>query len=191
VPHRELVALVIALFVVIASPLRAAAPRAGEETKSTFHADAEIDPIAYVLSGYSLHVGFGWDRARVDLGAFALDVPEFIHGDDAFDVSFHGYGVKFQYFLFAEQRGLFVGVDSALVRNLVRRRGTDLAALDVQVTAGVNAGYRFELGAGFYFTPWLGLGYAFESDDVTLDGETFEQQPALVFPAIHLGYRFR
>jgi hypothetical protein len=170
----------------------AAAPESPENSDAeTFHADAEIDPTAYVLSGYSLHVGLGWERARLDLGAFALDVPEFVHGNEDFDVSFNGYGIKLQYFLFAEQRGAFVGVDGAVTRSLVRRKGTDLASLDTQVSAGVNAGYRFELGAGFYVTPWIGVGTLFGAGDVTLGGETFEQSPWLVFPAIHVGYRFR
>ena len=52
-------------------------------------------------------------------------------------------------------------------------------------------GYRFDIGAGVYVTPWLGLSYALAAEDVTLGGETFESQRWIVFPAIHLGYRFR
>src|SRR5262245_36496062 len=57
------------------APSRALDPR--------FHADVEIDPTAYVLGGYSLHVGLGWRRVRVDLGAFAMTLPgAFVPGDD-------------------------------------------------------------------------------------------------------------
>jgi hypothetical protein len=183
---------VFAVVLAVSSPARGAEPEPEAEADANrFHADAEIDPTAYVLGGYSLHVGLGWDRARLDLGAFALDVPEFVHGNEDFEASFNGYGLKVQYFFFAEQRGLFAGIDGAVIRALVRRRGTELASLDTQVSAGVNAGYRIELGAGFYVTPWLGVGAVFGADDVTLAGETFEQSPWLVFPAIHLGYRFR
>jgi len=189
---KKYVAPVLAVVIAVASPARGAEPEPRREADaSRFHADAEIDPTAYVLAGYSLHVGLGWDRARLDLGAFALDVPAFVHGNDDFDASFNGYGVKVQYFLFDEQRGAFVGVDGAVIRSLVRRSGTDLASLDTQGSAGVNAGYRFDLGAGFYITPWIGFGAVFGADDVTLAGETFEQSSWLVFPAIHLGYRFR
>jgi hypothetical protein len=59
------------------------------------------------------------------------------------------------------------------------------------VNAGVNFGYRIELGAGFYVTPWLGVGVLLGADEVTLAGETYEPSSWLVFPAIHLGYRFR
>jgi hypothetical protein len=63
--------------------------------------------------------------------------------------------------------------------------------LDLEVAAGINGGYRFELGAGFYVTPWLGVGYAFAAEKTTLGGETFEPMAWTIFPAVHLGYRFR
>lgn len=58
---------------------------------------------------------------------------------------------------------------------------------------GVSARHdprRFNLGAGFYATPWLGLNYDFKAKDVALGGETFEGSNWLVFPAVHLGRSF-
>lgn len=158
---------------------------------SPFHADAEVDPTAYVLSGYSLHVGLGHRKTRLDVGNFALTVPRFVHGNDDFDVSFHGYGLKLQQFLFSEQRGAFVGVDVGVLQTVTRLRHTDRAEQHTQVGVGVHGGYRFELGAGFYATTWLGVGRNFGARDVTLDGKTFEKQTWTVFPAVHLGLRFR
>jgi len=173
--------------VVTHSPARAGEPVA----EGRFHADLELDPTAYALDGFSLHVGLGWDALRVDLGVFGLRVPEFVHRQRDFDVAFDGYGVKAQYFLFAKQRGLFVGVDAAHSRALIRLQGSQLAARDHQLALGVNAGVRFDIAGDLYLTPWLGLGYSFGADDVSLDGQTFAANPLLVFPAVHLGYRLR
>jgi hypothetical protein len=156
-----------------------------------FHADLELDPTAYALDGFSLHVGLGFRALRVDLGAFGLHVPEFVHGQKDFEQAFDGYGVKVQYFPFAEQRGAFIGVDGAYSRSSIHLRGSQLSARDRQFVLGINAGFRLDLPANFYVTPWLGVGYAFGAEDVTLAGQTFDTNPLILFPAIHLGYRLR
>ncbi|MCC6998348.1 MAG: hypothetical protein IT370_27295 [Deltaproteobacteria bacterium] len=173
----------------IAAPATAAADQPSTLAKSSFHADFEVDPTAYALSGYSLHVGLGWKRLRLDLGAFAMALPDFAKSDDSFEVWFDGFGSKLQYFVLAEQRGLFLGVDAGVARPLVQRG--ELASKDSQYSIGVNAGYRFDLGANLYATPWLGVSYAFSAEDVTLGGTTYAQNPVTIFPAVHVGYRFR
>src|SRR6185295_6893494 len=117
---------------------------------SDLHADVEVDPTAYVLRGHSLHVGLGWGRLRADLGAYGLSLPAAMTGNDDFTVAFHGYGLKLQYFLFAEQRGGFVGVDGGVDHPLVRRKGTELATQSTDFSAGVNFGWRLVFGERFY-----------------------------------------
>lgn len=175
----------------LAEPEPAVSPSKHEETQSAFHADIEIDPTAYVLSGFSLHAGIGYGHIRVDLGNYALMLPQFVHGDDGFDLSFDGYGAKVQWFPFAEQEGLFAGVDGGISRILASRQGTDLAKRYAQVNLGIHAGYRISLPANFYVTPWIGIDYAFGAKNVTLAGATTKAQHVIVFPAVHLGYRFR
>src|SRR5262249_36602744 len=148
-----------------------------------FHADVELDPTAYALSGNSIHVGLGYDRFRLDLGNFALAVPRWVTGNDAYDVSFYGYGAKLPMFPLAEQRGWFVGVDAAYARVLAERRGTEMAVRDGQVQVGVDTGYRIPVTHGFYASAWLGVGYAFSASDVTLAGATFRPMHVVVFPA--------
>jgi len=169
------------------APTAAATPAA---RPSRLHLDVEIDPTAYILSGYSLHVGIGWRRLRVDLGAYAMTMPEFMHGNPDFDVSFHGFGVKAQLFPLAEQRGLFVGVDTGLAMPLVQRRDTDLARRGLQVSVGAHIGWRFPIIAGLYVTPWVGVSYSFNAEDVTLANRTYTNNPITVFRAVHIGYRF-
>lgn len=169
------------------SPTAAAAP-AAQPTR--LHLDVEIDPTAYILRGYSLHVGIGWRRLRVDLGAYAMAMPEFMHGNPDFDVSFHGFGVKAQFFLLAEQRGLFVGIDTGLAMPLVQRRETDLARSGLQVSVGAHVAWRLPIIAGLYVTPWIGVSYSFNAEAVTLANRTYANNPITVFPAVHIGYRF-
>lgn len=187
----------IAITTVLAATLglvTASAAHADAEVKATgdFHADFEIDPTAYVLNGHSLHVGLGYQRFRLDLGAFAMDLPQALTGNDQFHVGFNGYGAKLQYFLFSdEQRGGFVGIDGGLVRPLVKRRGAELAVRTSEVSLGVNFGWRFVFLGDFYATAWLGLSMPLGREVVTMDGATYEGQKVTVFPAVHLGYRFR
>lgn len=173
----------------------AAAPASAQDAavravEPRVHVDVEIDPTAYVLSGYSLHVGLGWKRLRLDLGAFAMAVPSIAQPNRDFDVSFDGFGAKLQYFLLDERRGAFVGVDGGVATQLVERVGTDLGDRDRVVTVGVNAGWRFTFGAHVYATPWLGVGYALGARSTMLGGRTYEPTRVTVFPAVHLGYRF-
>jgi len=166
-----------------------AQPGTEADTESRLHFDLEVDPTAYVLAGYSVHAGIGYDRLRVDIGAFAMALPELVHGSKDFDVSFNGFGVKLQYFPFAAQEGFFFGVDSGVVRSLAERKGSSLAERDLQLNAGAHLGYRIELSGGFYATPWIGVGYAFGAEDVRLEGAKLDAMRVTVFPAIHLGYR--
>jgi hypothetical protein len=168
--------------------LAASASTAGA---SPLHFDAEIDPTAYALSGNSIHVGIGYDSYRLDVGNFGLKVPQFVHGDDGFDVSFDGYGVKLQMFPFGgPQRGLLVGIDGAMARAQVLRQGSAMAERQNQLGVGVDVGYRVSIVDRFYATAWIGLGYQFGASDVTLGGATYKPNPINVFPAIHLGYQF-
>jgi len=190
---RSLLALVASLILgAAAAPAMAEpAPPAQDDGAPGLRVDAEVDPTAYVLNGYSLHVGVGHRRLRVDLGAFAMQIPAAIHGNEGFTQSFDGFGAKLQYFLFAEQRGGFVGIDGGLAHVLVQRNGTGLASRQTQINVGVNAGWRFSIAANLYATAWLGVGRALGADDVMLGDARFDSQPWTVFPAIHVGYRFQ
>lgn len=153
-------------------------------------ADVELDPLAYAFGGYSVHVGVGADHLRFDLGAFGLDMPDWAHGQDGFSVGFDGFGVKAHLFLEADGTGGFVGLSAGLVRTLVRRDGTELARRDTHFSAGVELGWLFRVAGGFYVKPWVGVGWDFGAEDVTLGDATFEAQPLQVFPTVHLGWAF-
>jgi hypothetical protein len=169
----------------------AAAIARAEVSEPALHLDLEVDPTAYLMSGYSLHAGVGWRRLRVDLGAYAMDVPGFLHGNDGFDASFAGAGAKLQYFPLAAQRGLFVDVGFGVSRREVVRADTGATASDVVTSLGASAGYRFGLPYGFYATPWAGINVDLDHRELTVDGRTFAMSRVTPFAAIHVGYRFR
>jgi hypothetical protein len=174
----------------VVAEAEAAPPRVAARA-SGFHADLELDPTAYVLGGYSIHAGLAFRYVRLDLGAYAMTVPELVHKNEGFVASFDGYGVKVQVFPFAEQSGAFVGIDGGVTRSLVRLKGTELAARATMVGVGVDAGYRFDLVGGLYATPWVGVSRSFGAEPVALGGRTFEMSPWVVFPAVHLGLHLR
>lgn len=168
-----------------------AATTTGVETRDdALRVDVEFDPLAYVFGGYSVHVGIGTGHFRFDLGAFALDLPTWAHGGDGFSVGFDGFGVKAHAFLDGSGAGGFVGLSAGLVHTLVARDGTGLAQRDTHFSAGVELGWLFRVAGGFYVKPWVGVGWDFGAEDVTLADQTLEARPLQVFPTLHLGWAF-
>ncbi|MEZ4473503.1 MAG: hypothetical protein R3F60_22485 [bacterium] len=174
-----------ALLLVVALPAHAALGVEEEVTR----VDVEVDPVAYALDGFSLHVGLGRAAWRLDLGAFAATMPVFAHGQDGFDVAFSGFGVKLDRTFGAEGMGLALGVDAGLARVRVARG--ELASEVLQGTVGARVGYRLPLGQHFFLMPWVGVGAYVGDDRVPVGDATFEQARAFVFPTVHLGYRVR
>ena len=162
-----------------------------ETSAPDVHLDIEVDPTAYVLSGYSVHVGAGWKHIRLDLGVYAMDLPELLHGNPGWDASFDGAGAKLQWFPFASQRGGYVDISAGVARQRVTLRETGASRRDTSFGAGIDFGYRFVLPYNFYVTPWAGLSYDFNAGDVMLDGHTYEKTKWIPFAAVHLGFRFR
>lgn len=184
--HRTDPSARFAALATLGALLFAAAPAAAAPV-----GDVEIDPTAYALRGHSVHAGLGWEHLRVDLGAFAMEVPRFAGGTEGFTTSFSGFGAKAQWFLREGLAGPFLGVSAGVSSALVQRDGTELAARRRLVGLGAHVGWRLDLGDAFYVTPWIGVDRNLGSRDVVLDGRTAKGLPWSVFPAVHVGYRFR
>ena len=152
--------------------------------------DVEVDPTPYLEHGYSFHAGIGWGHWRVEGEALGTDVPEWVHGNRGFDVSDHGAGAKLQYFLSPQQRGIFAGMRTEIIRESVRLHGTDLEARPLRYSLGMDAGYRFRLGLHLYVTPWAGVDYTFNARDIEMGGRRYKDGRAGVFAAVHFGYRW-
>lgn len=187
-PSRT-VLLVFSTLLLLAPPLPVRAEPA-PPGQQMLQVDLEVDPLAYALAGASLHVGLRWRRLRLDLGAFAAEIPRAVHGQDDFSDRFHGWGLKLDLALRADGSGPFVGVEaSVLVDDLVDER-TARHERARSYLAGPRAGWRFELPARFYLVPWLGVGLRGGERNVEVGERTFERGRWMVFPTLHVGYRF-
>lgn len=153
--------------------------------------DIEIDPAAYALRGYSVHLGLNAGHLRYDLGAYAADVPRWARGNEGFDVSMRGFGIKAQYFFDGERHeGWFVGAGFGPTQERLKNRTAGAQLSRTLYGLGAEAGYRFDLGRGFYATPWVGFDYMPRARDVDVSGKVYEDKRVMPFAAVHLGYRF-
>lgn len=152
--------------------------------------EVEVDPFAYALNGYSLHVARVIGSTRLNVGVFGADLPRAFHGNDGWSVSMRGAGVKWDY-VGRDPDGLFVGLDGGYMRNRYTRDALGRAAERGVVGLGVRGGYRLPIGrSGLYLAPWVGVSYNFGGDEVELEGERFDRKPVEVFPTVHIGWRF-
>lgn len=148
--------------------------------------DVELDPLAYALGGYSLHVGAWVDHWRFDVGAFALDMPEALHRQTGFDARFHGVGAKVDYTFAEDRSGPFLGVDGGVL--FVEARHAEGAAFGTTYGVGVRTGWRFVFAQRFTVTPWVSVGRSFGDTELAVGDDTFAPSAWTVFPTVHLGY---
>lgn len=159
-------------------------------TSSAQQFDVEIDPIAYVMNGYSVHLGYLWGSFRLDVGVFGIEVPAAVHGNDGFANRIDGAGVKLDYYVSEPGSGLFAGIEGGIVRSTVEWTETGDGTHRAQYSVGARTGYRFLIGHRFTVTPWVGLGYTLNARDQQVGGHAFETGAFQPFPTVHLGYSF-
>jgi hypothetical protein len=170
---------------------RADQPRSPTVAASAFDVDFEIDPLAYALGGHSLHAGIGRGRVRLDLGAFAAQVPALFHGNAGFDVAMSGFGAKLDVFLSPEAFGPFAGVEASWLQNSVQHVDSGIAARTSNLTGGLRVGWRIGLPGHFYVTPWLGVGLVLGAEDRMIGGGRYQESRLVLFPTVHVGRLFR
>jgi hypothetical protein len=156
-------------------------------------ADVELDPLAYVVDGHSLHVGLRLAHQRFDLGNFAAAVPEIFHGNPGFRSYFSGLGAKWDLCWRESCNGAFAGLDISVARNWITLAENGETADRRNVIAGIRVGYRFTFrddGRGFFIVPWASVGYSWVSRSVSLGGRRFDDSRLGVFPTVHVGYAF-
>jgi outer membrane autotransporter protein len=154
--------------------------------------EAETDPAAYALQGFSVHLGHPIfdQRFRLQLGAFGAETPEWIHGNSGFTENSRGVTFKFDYFPLHRLSGLFLGADSNYSWVRYELNQTHEHVDRNIVGLGQRIGYRFNVGKHFYLSPWVSVDYQFNAKDVTISGKIFRESPYSVFPALHLGWTF-
>lgn len=161
----------------------------GAPTPAAAQVEVETDPFAYALNGFSLHVAGIFGGYRGSIGTFGIDVPRFFHRNDDYSVVMRGVGIKWDY-LGARSDGFFVGADAGYMRMSYTLDETRETEKRDQFTVGVRGGYRLQIGRSrLYLAPWIGVGFS-TGQDVTIGGSTLEHSPLIVFPTVHVGWRF-
>lgn len=156
--------------------------------------EIELDPIAYLLNGYSIHGIYNLEHYRIDLGVYGIEQPSSIVGNKDFKVKTTGFGLKFNY-LIKKVNGFYVGIDAGYAANDIENKETKQKDISHNISIGAHLGYRLFLFPkskssinGIYLSPWAGAGYYFIYDKVKLSD--YEERSLSYFFTLHLGYRF-
>jgi hypothetical protein len=152
--------------------------------------DIEIDPLAYIFKGFSVHAGYEHRKFRYDVGVFGLEEPEAIHKQENFRHKGIGAGIKADY-LFKSYEGVFAGLSlsSALHTYTYLPDNTDVERFGL--SCSIRTGYRFVIGQHFTIVPWGDIGYVLNQEDpVNVNNETFPTDRVKYFLTVHFGWKF-
>jgi hypothetical protein len=147
--------------------------------------EVEVDPIAYLLNGYSFHLGYQLGKGKLDAAVFGLEVPEGVHNNKDFRYHNRGFGLNW-IFLGNKPRGWYAGAGVGYSTKEFTHKETSLTQRISSLSVDIRAGYRIMFGKaekqykGFYLNPWIGLMYDLNAKDVSLGGDTFKNK--------HIGY---
>jgi len=173
-----------------------------QTTEHKDHFELEADPIAYILHGYSVHLGYQSGHLRWDLGAYGAEEPSFFSGYDNFKIRSNGVGIKMDY-LFHKRKGLLLGIESDISKEKVSSKSNDASVEGIDsktftnVSVAMRVGYRIMLGKkdndyrGFYIFPWVSfLSFNLNPQSAIIKGSSYEQKTLSFFPTVHVGYSF-
>lgn len=156
----------------------------------------DVEPAAWILSGYSIHLASTVPRApRVTIGGtlYGFDVPGMLValGDnraDDWDVRLRvGYGVFADAFLADRRDGWLAGVQIGLQQYRARGPGTDAVFTDVMALVRIAYEWHPVTASGAYLMPWIGAAY---TRTVSGDPGAYDVFPVLPYAAVDLGWRF-
>ncbi len=157
--------------------------------------ELEVDPFAYFLKGYSLHLGYSIPFLRFSLGVFGVQQPDFVLKNPDLNVFTSGLDLKTD-FLPQKIKGFLWGVQSTYSTDVISLKAGRLRVKHSGINIGVRGGYRFMLGQvskdynGLYIVPWIALLYSPDATKIPLGGTLYHQPKLFLFPTIHAGWRF-
>lgn len=167
-----------------------------QELEKHSRLEIEIDPIAYILQGYSFHGIFAYNRLRTDLGVFAIVQPEGFTGNKGFQVNTNGFGLKVNYLL-NEKQTWYTGIGFGYSNNNIKQLKTDKTQSESVFGFGLHLGYRWFMFKNvsnkfrsLYLSPWFSIDYNFPLNSIYFDGDDYTQKAITFFPTIHIGYKF-
>lgn len=150
----------------------------------------EVDPIAYILSGYSIHGLYQYKKFRFDVGIYGLKQPQFYSDNKDFTTRTMGVGFKTNYFLNRSETW-FIGAGLGWTKERIEQKISSRREKQNFIGLGVHTGLRFNLfKTRFYISPWVSLDYNFPLDKIQFESDEYKTKKISIFPTIHLGYKF-
>lgn len=157
--------------------------------------EIETDPLAYLFRGYSAHASVTYGNLRYSVGVYGIEPPDFLKGNDAFDVFASGFDFKTDY-LFGSAKGFHAGIQATYGMDRIGLMDTTYREDLWGISIGIRGGYRFMFGKaenqyrGFYITPWAALMYHPSPKTVHHGDADYKQAAWFPFPTFHVGWRF-
>lgn len=157
--------------------------------------EVETDPLAYLFQGYSIHVAVTCGGFRTSIGTYGIKSPAFLKSNDALYIFTSGFDFKADY-LFGDVKGFYAGVQATYNRDRIGHTNATYRKNLWGLNIGIRGGYRFLFGKPenqyirFYITPWVALMYNPSTKSVQHDSEEYRQAVWVLFPALHIGWRF-
>lgn len=158
--------------------------------------EIEIDPIAYILKGYSLHGIYQVNHFRYDLGVFGIQQPESYHGNKGYSLMSRGFGAKASY-LIKGIPGFYTGLSTGMAFHESQNTTSLEKTHGRSASIGIILGYRLFFKnskspdlKGLYITPWASFDYNYHFNKMAFGGYNFRMKTFSIFPTIHIGYRF-
>ncbi|WP_438462897.1 hypothetical protein [Marinomonas sp. PE14-40] len=152
--------------------------------------EVAVDPVPFLLKGYSLSLAQNFGDKRFEIGIFGLEADDDIHGNDNFDMEFEGFGIKYDH-LFNHYEGVFIGWELNFADVTYTHTKSNEVFDRTVITTAPRIGYRFVKNNNFTITPWLALDILlYDGDKVESQGDTYETDEIQLFPSIQFGYKF-
>ena len=165
------------------------------QNKPSHNIEVEVDPLAYLLKGYSFHAGVTYGKFRTSVGTYAIQQPGFFTNNDAFSVYSTGYDVKTDY-LFNGMKGFHTGLQTTYGKEEIELKTSKERETLWSPSFGYRLGYRMMLGKsdnqykGIYINPWIAIIYSPNAKSVIKSSQEYQQSTFSFFPAVHVGWRF-
>jgi len=185
----------IASFVAVVTLLASAGPAQAQQSvysqDRVRHLDLEVEPLAYAFGGAGGHVAYQSGDWKYEVEAFALEIPQSLHGNDSFTASPVGAELHVEHFFGEGPGGFYVGPEAGIVRLDVTHQASGTSTQRTRYSVGVRGGYQWYTGLGnLYISPVVGISYTLNGESVSVGGDTFESAPIGPWGTVGLGWSF-
>ena len=159
------------------------------------HFEVEVEPAAFIFTGYAINFGYQTGPLRISIKSFAVNQPRIFVGNQHFAIQSSGIGFEIDY-LFRRGSTPFFGLLSDYHSDQLFGRSSSNAGLQNSVSAGARLGYRYFFGSGetgergFYLSSSVSVFTKLDAKDLIIAGESYAPRTIYTIPAINVGYRF-